>query len=726
MRITPRPRARSAVSAALALFLIAAGVAAGPASATADTPAPAPEPAPAPAVTISKSTGLDPAGEVITINGSGFTPSTGPIGTRPPLAGQPSGAYVVFGKFAETWKPSAGAPTTARPVTQQVWAMPDPSHATMNPDGTNAAYTLIAADGTFQVQLRVSDTATNPTGNYGIYTYPGSGAAFADYETYTPLTFAVPTPVAPAPVPEPQPAIPAAPEPPAAAGGVLSWSVSAGFSSYITGPTAHGAIETRGGATRSGGLFHFGQAAGSSYDPTTGLGTVAYTGTVRFTGHGGGLDVSVANPEFRFTAPGSAELWVGGGTRLHLATVNVAAATRTTSGSAVTFSGAPVTLTSAGRALFLGNYSSLDALTVTIGSASSAPPGATGTIATAAVAAQRSIPAAPPASTGITVDAGTLGALGGGHEVTIAVDGFRPNETDIAVVVYSTPTVLSRSLTADASGVATWTGTLPAGLEDGEHTLTFQGSVARGILFTLARTASGADTCAVAGATLTWGLKESFRSYVEGIAHGGWELEGVEYAFPAFAWKGGTGTLEPEPLRSTVDFGGAIRFTGHGGALDTTLRNARVELNGTTGQLVFDVVGETRDGQAMDLAGVRFATFEIPPGALRVDGLTLDEVATTFTPEGAEAFGTYPAGERLDPLSLFLPTSTECAGSPADGEPNDGAVALSTAAERDDSTGGSPLPWIIGGGAGLLLVAAAGLLIARRATSRRASVTPTT
>ena len=74
--------------------------------------APAP---PVPTITVSKTKGLNPGGEVITVNGTGFSPQ--PPATdavQPPLAGQFGGAYVVFGKFADTWKPSEGAPSSSR------------------------------------------------------------------------------------------------------------------------------------------------------------------------------------------------------------------------------------------------------------------------------------------------------------------------------------------------------------------------------------------------------------------------------------------------------------------------------------------------------------------------------------------------------------------------------------------------------------------------------------
>src|SRR5690606_23738697 len=123
-----------------------------------------------------------------------------------------------------------------------------------------------------------------------------------------------------------------------------------------------------------------------------------------------------------------------------------------------------------------------------------------------------------------------------GGQVTITADGFRPSETGISVVIYSEPTVLDRTATADANGRVTWTGTLPEGLT-GTHTLTLQGSVDRGVVLEIPTAVSAVLTgCTVTDAELVWGYKESFRSYISGsIAHGEWTVaDGAAYETPNF------------------------------------------------------------------------------------------------------------------------------------------------------------------------------------------------
>lgn len=155
-------------------------------------------------VTVSKTSGLNPDGETITISGAGFV-ANGSLtnGTRPPLAGTFSGFYVSFGKFQDVWKPSASAPSGNRKnaqsdPTRTNWLVPVANLATIG--GAAGGGVELATDGTFTITLQVSKTLLNSSqtlifddstiGNYGIYTYGASGANYAPFETFTPLTFA--------------------------------------------------------------------------------------------------------------------------------------------------------------------------------------------------------------------------------------------------------------------------------------------------------------------------------------------------------------------------------------------------------------------------------------------------------------------------------------------------------------------------------------------------------
>ncbi|KQR39593.1 HtaA domain-containing protein [Microbacterium sp. Leaf159] len=511
-------------------------------------------------------------------------------------------------------------------------------------------------------------------------------------------------------------------------GGSLRWGISTSFTQYVVGDIAKGAIDVSGGATRSAGLFQFGQTVGGDYSTATGLGSVVYRGSVRFTGHGGVLDVTVSNPQVSVTSAGAATLYVThAGAQVAFATLDLSRAVVTTANGAVTYSGAPATLTADGRNRVLAGFSTnLDPVSFTIGSVAAAPSGTTGTVAAAVLKAKTTLPATPPATTGIEIDEQSLAALQSGKTATFSASGFQPNETGIKVVVYSTPVLLD-TISADAAGIATWTGTLPASLEDGVHTLTLQGSVSRGLEFTLARETAVIGACTVDGATLEWGYKESFRTYIEGIAAGGWTLTDVAYEYPDYVWSSGTGSFDDETLTGLVTFGGSINFTGHSGALNTTLANARVELAGDTGYLVFDVLGTTQDGQSVDQKAVRLAEFALGDAAV-IDGvLSLEAIPTTLTEAGAAAFGTYAAGEELDPVTALLPVAAECGVAVEEDEPaeSEGTAAAASVTAVADTEGAPVWPWIVGGLVVVVLAVGGGVLIGRRtrATAENAEVT---
>ena len=165
--------------------------------------------------------------------------------------------------------------------------------------------------------------------------------------------------------------------------------------------------------------------------------------------------------------------------------------------------------------------------------------------------------------------------------------------------------------------------------------------------------------CVVEDATLTWGFKESFRSYISGtIANGEWTVaDGATYETPEFGFHGGAGDF------GEVSFEGAIRFTGHGGILDTTVANPTIEWGGGSGTLYLDVSGTTQDGDPVDEQRVPFADLTVGEPVAADGRVSYEDVTATLTDEGAEAFGTYESGEELDPLTIQLTFESACTQS---------------------------------------------------------------
>lgn len=157
-----------------------------------------------PTVTVSETTVVRGGRTLLTVEGRGFDPSLA-TATRPPFAGQASGLYIAYGRYADTWKPSQGAPSSARTNADSgdttapavVWAVPQASFAASSPqqDPADPRYTELRPDGTFTATIPVDeDWLKDASGTHGIYTYAGGGATVASYETATPLTVVDPAP----------------------------------------------------------------------------------------------------------------------------------------------------------------------------------------------------------------------------------------------------------------------------------------------------------------------------------------------------------------------------------------------------------------------------------------------------------------------------------------------------------------------------------------------------
>ncbi|MFZ4843411.1 HtaA domain-containing protein [Mycetocola saprophilus] len=630
---------------------------------------------------------------VFTVTGSAFT---GP--------GAQFGAYILLGEKG-LWAGNSPLPTDG--WLAQEWVKPTD-----------------IVGGKFTVSIRVPAGTLNSAKTYEVASSAAHGLSQTDRSLDAFATIAMRSGtgnggVEPTKPPVDQPAVtnPVA----SITGGSLRWSIKNQFSDYVQGPIAKGSVSTVGGVTRANGAFQFGQAAVSDFNRATGTGSVSYSGGVRFYGHGGVLDYTLSNPTIQVLSPTSATLTASlNGNRIVFGTLNLGAATRTENGAATTWSGVPVQVSAAGGELFQGRYPSADPLTFTIGSPAAAPLGVTGTVLSVSAKDKKTalpIPATPPATTGLNITETELAKLGTGESATVTASGFQPGEKDIRVVVYSTPILLG-TIAADANGNASWTGALPATLEAGEHTLTFQGSVNRGVVFTLAERAL-AEGCAVEGATLNWGFKASFLNYIEGIARGEYTAaDGATFTYPEFAFTAGTGSVDGEKQRGLVTFAGTMHFTGHQGVLDTTLANPQIELvDDKTAYVLLDVHGTTQDGQAIDQKQVRFAQLDLSKTPLTrgATGLNGDKVPATLTAEGAAAFGTYPAGEALDAVTFSIPLGADCGvkveAKPEAAKPVAAKPAVTTAEAPADN---SWIFWTAGGLLALIVIATASTIVVVR------------
>ena len=487
--------------------------------------------------------------------------------------------------------------------------------------------------------------------------------------------------------------------------GSLDWGVKQSFRSYVSGPIGQGAIEVTGGATRNAdGTFHFGLGS-ARYDLGTHTLSAGFAGGVRFTAHAGQLDVSLSDLKLTtsgttgtLTADTASKEQIGGPLteRQDVPLATFVVARDTTTGAAT-----PAKLTEEGAKAFAGFYpagSDLDPLSVLLVQSPVSPspsPSASATATTSASATATATESATATATATATESATSSAS--------------PSATSTGSP--SASASASASTSASASGSATASGSASAGA-------------------TATRPASG--ELAIVNGTLDWTVKESFRKYLAGpVAAGKVEFGGgaADYRFG-----GATGSYNTATHAVTAGFNGSVRFLGHpatggGYALDTTFSKFGVRIDQGGAFLTADVSAKSQDGRSSTPAAVRVAKLDLSGASFApVNGVvTLTGVPATLTAEGVPAFGNYPAGEALDPVSFSLafdaaaPLPSAPAG--AQGGASSSAVAAgSTGTGTGTGTGASLTTTGLGGGAALastgagtpvvpLLATAAGLVL---------------
>lgn len=219
----------------------------------------------------------------------------------------------------------------------------------------------------------------------------------------------------------------------------------------------------------------------------------------------------------------------------------------------------------------------------------------------------------------------------------------------------------------------------------------------------------------VTAGSMSWGVRESFRKYVEtGVAKGtistggGATRSGGSFSFPADA------SAITSQSAGQINFQGEVHFTGHHGALDMTLRNPVVVVNGTQGELRVDYAsrkyegmnktGEMREGRSEVLA-----TLALNKAPDFNAAQTTIAGSATLTATGADIFGGfYEEGESLDPISIGLSLDDASGPAPTPDFSVGSGGADGTGATRSSATSG---PASLLGGINDTLVEVNGLFV---------------
>lgn len=163
----------------------------------------------------------------------------------------------------------------------------------------------------------------------------------------------------------------------------LNWGVKESFRSYISGSIANGEWTVSDDMRYETPDFIWNEASGSFSGDLEG-GRIDFTGAVHFTGHGGAMELDIANPSIEFAGDGSAYLLLDIGATDTADAGGTAAATEVragkidltgvvaSSGEGLEITAAPTRLTAEGAAALNGDYGSyvagenLDPVTISV------------------------------------------------------------------------------------------------------------------------------------------------------------------------------------------------------------------------------------------------------------------------------------------------------------------------------------------------------------------------
>jgi hypothetical protein len=153
------------------------------------------------------------------------------------------------------------------------------------------------------------------------------------------------------------------------------------------------------------------------------------------------------------------------------------------------------------------------------------------------------------------------------------------------------------------------------------------------------------------GATLTWGVKQSFRSYVESA---GGQIETGEgagragdgaFAFAAAAGEGLSLGADGKP-EGRAQFAGEVRMKAHGGMLNVAIADPEVQI-GPAGAVLTVIDNGLRNPRRVEFAKLDLAQ-------MTAEGAEL-VIPTALSMDGCAILGDhYPPGAAIDPVRLRL------------------------------------------------------------------------
>ncbi|MFC7913784.1 HtaA domain-containing protein [Streptomyces sp. NPDC057386] len=188
-------------------------------------------------------------------------------------------------------------------------------------------------------------------------------------------------------------------------------------------------------------------------------------------------------------------------------------------------------------------------------------------------------------------------------------------------------------------------------------------------LVTLGAGSASAAEVPLSGYELTWGIKQSYRTYVTTYAAGGFTAtDGASQAAGngAFTFTGGKGGYDSTAHTLKLGFDGSLRIVSEQHGFDITLSDVRFDSG--AGAITADVTRSGTTEQDVPLAEVTVSR-------------AMTDMATELTQQAADVFGSPSyAGAAGDPVTVAQKTTASpSTGTTASGSPSPTATASASA-----------------------------------------------
>ncbi|MDK4319636.1 HtaA domain-containing protein [Corynebacterium propinquum] len=206
--------------------------------------------------------------------------------------------------------------------------------------------------------------------------------------------------------------------------------------------------------------------------------------------------------------------------------------------------------------------------------------------------------------------------------------------------------------------------------------------------------------------TFNWGIKQSYRNYIQGpVAKGGWGADGIGFT-GSETGPDGAFVFTPKKTEAngnsvTFNFNGTLKFNGHGhhgktnvDLLDMTISDWKVRAEGNRADIIVDYVSYDSDMADTSKRGPQITGDDVAIATINlhnpVDSGT-SEVnlagTTNLTSEGQKLFLAYDAGQEMDPTSGAIKTDGSCDSASGSGGSGSGGTKRTLNTIKGNFTG---------------------------------------